>query len=133
MYQKQEGSSETFEVVLGLGCLTWHPPSGRDIRRHVIVAQVTISFESTNGLLTVGPAAETGAKPVPEYDMLEGQERPDKAIEKVIDEQISHIEDDSWKDPSVGTILKSWVHSVSSLQYAVGKSFKFDFQNFVQT
>ena len=31
MYQKQERLGETFEVLLGLGCLTWQSPSGRDI------------------------------------------------------------------------------------------------------
>jgi hypothetical protein len=70
MYQRQERLGETYEVVLGLGCLTWRSPSGRDIKRHTIVSQASISFEVARGVITLGPAGE-GANPVLENDMLE--------------------------------------------------------------
>lgn len=112
MYQRQERLGETYEVVLGLGCLSWRSPSGRDIKRHAIVAQATISFEAERGVMTLGPAGE-GATPVLERDMLEPQERPDASVENAIAKQATDMRDDLLSGGSVRTILSSWAHSLS--------------------
>ena len=112
MYQRQERLGETYEVVLGLGCLTWRSPSGRDIKRHAIVAQATVSFEAERGVMELGPAGE-GANPVLEQDMLEPQERPDASVEKAIAEQVNDMGDDLWDDTSLRAVLSGWAHSLS--------------------
>ena len=113
MYQRQERLGETYEVVLGSGCLSWRSPSGRDIKRHTIVAQATISFEAETGVMTLGPAGE-GANPVLEHDMLEPQERPDASVEKAIAEQVADMGGVLLDRASARTILGSWAHSLSS-------------------
>lgn len=76
IYQKQQRLGESYEVILGFGCLTWNTPSGHEIKRHVIAAQTNISFNAISGTIRLGPAGE-GAKPVLEQEMLEPQECPD--------------------------------------------------------
>lgn len=76
IYQKQQRLGEAYEVVLGLGYLVWKTPSGHDVKRHIIAAQTSLTFDAPRGVITFGPAGE-GAKPTLEQDMLEPQERPD--------------------------------------------------------
>jgi len=39
VYQRQQRLGEAYEVVLGLGCLSWHSRSGHLIQRHLVTAQ----------------------------------------------------------------------------------------------
>ena len=112
MYQRQERLGETYEVVLGLGCLTWRSPSGRDIKRHAIVAQATVSFDAETGVMTLAPAGE-GANPVLEQDMLEPRERPDASVEEAIAEQVTDMGDDLFDGASLRTIFSSWANSLA--------------------
>ena len=38
IYQSQQRLGEAYEVVLGIGHLSWRTPSGKDVARHVVVA-----------------------------------------------------------------------------------------------
>lgn len=113
IYQKQQRLGEAYEVVLGLGYLTWKVPGGHDIRRHIITAQTSLSFDATRGLITVGPAAE-GAKTTLEQDMLEPQERPDPPVLNAIDQQVTEIGEALWDSIQVQAALQAWVHAVSA-------------------
>ena len=62
MFQRQQRLGENFEVVFGLGFLSWKSPDGHAVRRHLIVARVSIVFDSVSGTLTIVPAGE-GARP----------------------------------------------------------------------
>lgn len=56
---------EEFELVLGLGLLSWRPDGHDAVRRHVATAPVTISLDENSGTLSVHPA------PTPEPLTLE--------------------------------------------------------------
>ena len=112
MYQRQQRLGEAYEVVVGIGYLTWKTQEGQEIKRHIITAQTSISFDSVRGVITVGPAGE-GAKPVLEQDMLEPENRPDAENQKSIENQIKEFGDSIWEGVVVHSILKSWIHSVS--------------------
>jgi hypothetical protein len=75
IYQKQKKLGEAFDVVLGLGLLQWTTPSNHEIRRHLVTAQASVTFDAERGVLSVGPAGE-GANLRLEQDMLDPQYRP---------------------------------------------------------
>jgi hypothetical protein len=56
IYQKQQRLGEAFEVVVGLGFLTWKSEGGGEIRRHLIVAQTNLTFDAAAGTIQLGPA-----------------------------------------------------------------------------
>lgn len=60
MHLSSTDHSEEFELVLGVGCLSWRPPGHEQVRRHVTTAPVSIGFDESTGTLTVSqvPAPE---------------------------------------------------------------------------
>jgi len=112
IYQKQQRLGEAYEVVLGLGYLTWRTPNGHEVRRHIITAQTSLAFDAARGVITLGPAGG-GAKPTLEQDMLEPQERPDAVEQNAIERQVAEIGDGLWDGIQVQVALKAWVHAVS--------------------
>lgn len=62
--------SEEFELVLGVGCLSWRPDDHEQVRRHVATASVVIGFDESTGTLTVAQASTPDAISI-EIDMLD--------------------------------------------------------------
>lgn len=44
-YVAATGNSETLELVVGVGCLAWNPPSHPTVHRHLLTAPVNIRFD----------------------------------------------------------------------------------------
>ena len=117
MYQHQQRMGESYEVVLGLGLLTWNTPSGQTIKRHLIVAQTQFSFDARVGRISVGPSMD-GPNITLEQDMLEPDERPDTTEINLIDGLIEGLDEEITNQDAVDTILRSWINSLpSSLGY----------------
>ncbi len=112
IHQEQLRLGEEYELVLGLGLLTWQTPSGQRVRRHLIVADAILDFEARLGKFTVRPHTE-GAKLRPELDMLDIEEQPARA-EETAKASVGAAEDDPWEKGCVEGVLKSLVHSISS-------------------
>ena len=112
MYQEQRRLGEEYELVLGLGLLTWQTPSEQRVRRHLVVADATLEFEARLGKFTVRPHAD-GAKLRPELDMLDIEEQPARA-EEAAKNSLSNAEDDPWDKGCVEGVLQALVHSLSS-------------------
>jgi very-short-patch-repair endonuclease len=110
LYQQQQRLGEAYEVVLGLGYLTWRTPSAQTVKRHLLVAQTSIHFDAVKGKISVGPGAE-GAKLVLEEDMLEASEAPDPNESKVVSQLIEDTGDAIWADGGVSTILQAWLNA----------------------
>jgi len=70
IHQEQLRLGEEYELVLGIGLLTWQTPSGQRVRRHLIVADAILEFEATLSKFIVRPHTE-GAKLRGELDMLD--------------------------------------------------------------
>lgn len=111
MYQQQKRLGETYELVLGMGLLTWVPPSGQRVRRHLLVGQANLNFDADRGVLSVEPAAE-GVKLSLEVDMVEPNERPPVELQLALEKSIEGTAETPWDCGRVEPILRSWVHSI---------------------
>ncbi|MBX6722962.1 MAG: AAA family ATPase, partial [Dactylosporangium sp.] len=70
VYDLVTNQAEVFELVLGVGCLSWEPPEYPRVQRHLFVAPVTISMDDVTGRLTV--TSDANAEPLAlELDMLD--------------------------------------------------------------
>ncbi len=71
VYTRLSAASETTEAVLGLGCLSWKPPSGATVRRHVLTVPVKIDFDTDSGALAVSVESGGGGVSVELMDFLD--------------------------------------------------------------
>ena len=106
--REQKRLGEEYELVLSLGLLIWRSPSGQHIRRHLLVADAMLEFETKMRKFTVRPHAE-GAKFRPELDMLDAEECPPNSETMAINALKGN--DNPWEIEIVGGVLKSLVHS----------------------
>ena len=113
MFQRQQRLGESFEIVFGLGFLSWNTPDGYTVQRHLVAAQVSVSFDTERGTLTVTPAGQ-GARPSLEQDMLDLQHLPDPRELRSIEETLGEIAEELWTAGPLDGLLKSWVHSASA-------------------
>ncbi len=112
IHQSQLRLGEEYELVLGLGLLTWQTPTGQRVRRHVVVADAILEFEARLGKFTVRPHTES-AKMRPELDMLDIEEQPAHA-EEIAKASLAGAEDDPWERGCVEGVLQALVHSINS-------------------
>ncbi|MFH0728681.1 MAG: AAA domain-containing protein [Pseudomonadota bacterium] len=112
IHQEQLRLGEEYELVLGLGLLTWQTPTGQRARRHLVVADAILEFEARLGKFTVRPHTE-GAKLRPELDMLDIEVQPARA-EETAKTSLAAAEDDPWEKGCVEGVLQALVHSISS-------------------
>jgi very-short-patch-repair endonuclease len=112
IHQEQLRLGEEYELLLGLGLLTWQTPAGQRTRRHLVVADAILEFEARLGKFTVRPHAD-GAKVRLELDMLDIQEQPARA-EETANGSLLAAGDDPWERGCVEGILKELVHSINS-------------------
>ncbi len=111
--QEQLRLGEEYELVLGLGLLTWQTPSNQRVRRHLVVANATLEFEARLGKFTVRPNPD-GSNLRPELDMLDIEEQPARA-EDAAKNGLINAEDDPWNKDCVEGVLKALVHSINTL------------------
>lgn len=112
IHQEQLRLGEEYELVLGLGLLTWQTPTGQRARRHLVVADAILEFEARLGKFTVRPNTE-GAKLRPELDMLDIEEQPARA-EETAKSSLGKAEDDPWEKGCIEGVLQALVHSINS-------------------
>ncbi len=112
IHQSQLRLGEEYELVIGLGLLTWQTPTGQRVRRHLVVADAILEFEARLGKFTVRPHTE-GAKLRPELDMLDIEEQPARA-EEAAKASLIKAEDDPWGKGCVEGVLQALVHSINS-------------------
>jgi len=112
IHQEQLRLGEEYELILGLGLLTWQTPAGQRVRRHLIVADAVLEFEARLGKFTVRPHPE-GAKLRPELNMLDVEEQPVRA-EETAKVSLADAGDDPWGKGCIEGVLKSLAHSIHS-------------------
>lgn len=110
MYQQKKKLGEQYEVVIGLGLLSWRVPSGHEVRRHLITIQATIDLRRDT--LFVTPTAE-GSKLTLEQDMLEASDRPSVEAQKTIEGCLDDLGDDIWNYHEMEEILRRWINDLS--------------------
>jgi very-short-patch-repair endonuclease len=102
---------EEFELVLGLGCLTWKTPSGQQVRRHLIAAQVTLEFDPAGGVFTLRPGSD-GAKLALEIDMLDPSEQPTVPQRDVVSADLAKADDDPWDFDAIDRALRGFAQAI---------------------
>jgi AAA domain len=113
MYQWQRRLGEAYEVVLGIGHLTWRTPSGEGVARHVLVAQADVRFDPDHGVISVTASAD-GASPALEHEMLPPDERPPREVLDAIAADLAGVGDDVLGDPTLVAAVRRWAHGVSA-------------------
>lgn len=111
-YLQSKKLGETYELILGLGLLSWLTPSNQQVKRHLLTSQAVIELEGKTGTLRV-KAHPDGIKLTLEEDMLDGQERPNVENHQAVQECIHEIQT-PWDSLQIHSILKTWVNSISS-------------------
>jgi DNA replication protein DnaC len=112
IHQEQLRLGEEYELVLGLGLLTWQTPTGHRVRRHLIVADAILEFEARLSKFIVRPHTE-GAKLRAELDMLDIEDQPARA-EEAAKSSLAQAEDDPWEKACIQGVLQALVHSISA-------------------
>ncbi|WP_051026797.1 AAA domain-containing protein [Nocardia higoensis] len=74
IHTRLSAASETTEAVLGLGCLSWKPPQGATVRRHVLTVPVKVDFDASTGALSVVADADGSGLTVELMDFLENNQ-----------------------------------------------------------
>jgi len=109
--QEQLRLDEEYELVLGIGLLTWQTPSGQRVRRHLVVANALLEFEARLGKFTVRPTHD-GANLRPELDMLDIEDQPTRAEEEA-KTGLNKAADDPWDKSCIEGILSALIHSIN--------------------
>ena len=109
--QEQLRLGEEYELVLGIGLLTWQTPSNQRVRRHLVVANALLEFEARLGKFTVRPNHD-GANLRPELDMLDIEDQPARAEEEAKN-GLNKAADDPWDKSCIEGILSALVHSIN--------------------
>lgn len=111
IHQELQRLGEQYELIVGLGFLSWHTPSGGPVGRHVLTAQATLEFDAANGRFTLRAGAE-GAKLRLESDMLQPADRPTVEQQRSIEDALGEAAETPWDRALVFPILKAWVQSL---------------------
>ncbi len=123
IHQGQQRLGEEYELVLGIGLLTWRTPSGHSVRRHLITARASLNFEAKLGKFTVVPEPD-GTKLSAELDMLDAEEQPFHAQQSAM-EGLHSADDDPWDRISVDAVLHELAKALNSLGEYHPASLKF--------
>ena len=101
--------SEEFELVVGVGCLTWKPDEHEQVLRHVATAPTAIRLDENSGTLTVVQVPSPEAVSI-ELDMLDPAlvSSPAKIdeIRQIAGEYEEHLLD----QPAIGSICRRLIH-----------------------
>ncbi|MFE2456445.1 AAA domain-containing protein [Streptomyces sp. NPDC059402] len=126
MHEDAANLGEAYELVLGLGRLTWQTAGGQRVERHLVTHRATIYLDPSTGTLTAAPDP-SGPGLELEEGMLEGaQHVPGPVREEIVGllEGASDVTDPEHLD-ALHTALRSWVnaaHSAGSYSPAVERA-----------
>lgn len=109
MRRRLEEAEERYELVLAIGYLQWHDPTGAAIARHVLTAPAELTLDAARGVLSVAPAASFDRFRV-ELDMLELQHRP-RLNEEVVGAKLEEIDIQAWNTALVAPLLREIANS----------------------
>lgn len=100
---------EEFELVLGVGCLSWRPEGHDQVLRHVATAPIEIRFDENSGTLIVVRTPSPEAVSV-ELDMLDpvliSSPAKIEEIRLIASEYEGHLLD----QPAIGSICRRLIH-----------------------
>lgn len=109
IYQDSRALAETYEVILGFGCLVTRS-GGQDVRRHLVTMAATVELDLESGRLAVVPSPDA-RPPALEEDMLGPQDTASDQLRQAIRAGLENL-GDPWADDPDGVVglLRSWVN-----------------------
>lgn len=119
MRRRQEEAAERYELILGIGLLTWRDKSDAIVKRHVLTAPAEIALDASRGILTVDPAASFDKFRV-ELDMLASQDKP-KSDRDRVDKFPEELDVEVWNRAQIGKILRE-IANLASAQAQVDEN-----------
>jgi hypothetical protein len=111
IYQDQLKLGEEYELAFGIGLLIWKTPTGNSVKRHLITAKASLSFEAHLGKFIVRPSAD-GPQINAELDMLDIEEQPPN-IKQIVNDGLKTINDNLWDRSSIDTLLRAITNSLA--------------------
>ncbi|KUI17020.1 ATP-binding protein IstB [Mycobacterium lehmannii] len=105
--------SEEFELVLGIGCLTWRPEDHEQVQRHVATAPITINFDENSGMLTV-VAVPSPENVSIELDMLDPALIPSPSKIDEIRQLAAEYEGHLLDRPAIGDVCRRLTHRLDA-------------------
>ncbi len=113
IYQRQEKLGEQYEVVVGVGLLSWQSPASGPIRRHVVCLQTRVEFDRLRGVMIVR-AGSDGPQPVLECEMLDTEDRPEVTGMTALDAAVKELDGEPWGGPELEAALRMLANELST-------------------
>lgn len=110
---KSTDHSDEFELVLGVGCLTWRPEGHEQVLRHVATAPIAIDFDENSGRLTVTQVTAPDAVTI-ELDMLDPALISSPAKIDEIKEAAAEYDGHLLDQPAIGEICRRLIHRLDA-------------------
>ncbi len=111
IHQQQQKLGEEYELIIGLGLLTWKPSIGGPVRRHLITGKADIFFDSKAGKFTISANA-TGSQLSIELDMLELVDQPHGA-KSTSEAALESTDQNPWERSTIDPILTALTNTLS--------------------
>lgn len=111
IHQSIQRLGEEYELAVGLGYLSWRPPDGREVKRHVLTIRASIEFDANRGVLTVRPGVD-GAGVRIELDMLSPTYQPEATFLRELEQSLESDGHDPWDRAFVDSTIRSLVQSM---------------------
>ncbi|WP_082754120.1 AAA domain-containing protein [Mycobacterium sp. NAZ190054] len=105
--------SEEYELVLGVGCLTWRPDDHEQVQRHIATAPVTVRFDENSGTLTVLPVPSPENVSI-ELDMLDPALIPSPAKIDEIRQLAAEFDGHLLDRPAIGDVCRRLTHRLDA-------------------
>ncbi len=112
IHQQLKKLVEQYELMLGLGLLTWETPNNQVIKRHIIVGDAYLNFDADRAKFTLQGAAE-GVKLRFETEMVEPGQLPPVDQQKNTEALLSEVQESPWDKNEIDKVLRNWIHSLS--------------------
>ena len=111
IYEQLKKLGEQYELMLGLGLLTWETPQNQIIRRHLIVGDAYLTFDADRAKFILQGAPD-GVKLRFELEMIEQNYIPSPEQQKEIENRLGFTSESPWNREEIHAILRSWIQSM---------------------
>lgn len=112
IHQQLKKLGEQYELILGLGLLTWETPKNQLIRRHIVVGNTNLIFDADRAKFELQGSPE-GVKLRFETEMVDPDQLPPLDQQKNTEALLSEIQESPWDQDEIDRVLRSWIQSLS--------------------
>jgi len=95
IHEQLKKLGERYELLLGLGLLTWETPDNQIIKRHLVVGDAYLTFDADRAKFSLQGAPE-GIRLRFETDMVDPNDLPSLEQQREIDTLLTSIEESPW-------------------------------------